>query len=113
MTLILKEILSIFFLNPRNQNFIFLSFLSVGIGSLKHYFLIYFKNKKDAKSFAFFSIIDVVLLYCIATFMVVFYKSGIYGIIYGQFFGSVLVLILLLVRFSKIFDFNFMIKIYF
>lgn len=108
MTLILKEILSIFFFKSESyQNFIFLSFISVGIGSLKHYFLIYFKNKKDAKSFAFFSVIDVVLLYCIATFMVVFFKSGIYGIIYGQFFGSVFVLILLLVRFSKIFDFNF------
>ena len=90
MTLILKEILSIFFFKSESyQNFIFLSFISVGIGSLKHYFLIYFKNKKDAKSFAFFSVIDVVLLYCIATFMVVFFKSGIYGIIYGQFFGSV------------------------
>ena len=86
MTLILKEILSIFFFKSESyQNFIFLSFLSVGIGSLKHYFLIYLKKKKVAKSFAFFSIIDVVLLYCIATFMVVFFKSGIWDYLWTIF----------------------------
>ena len=108
ITLVLKENLSIFFFKSESyQNFILLSFISVGIASLKHYYLIYFKNTKDAKSFALYSIIDVIVLYCIATVMVALFKSGIYGIVYGQFFASVFVLILLLFRFSKIFDFNF------
>lgn len=85
---------------------LFLAFCALSISSLKSYFLLYFRNVGNAKSYAWFSIDEIILNVLISIFLVIYLKLGIAGLIIGQLCGAVFVMILLGFRFNKILPFG-------
>jgi O-antigen/teichoic acid export membrane protein len=79
-----------------------LAHFAVSLSSIKMYFLLYLKNIGNAKSYAWFSIDEVILNMLIGMILVIYFDLGINGILLGQLIGAALVLILLLIRFSKL-----------
>ncbi|MHA8097985.1 oligosaccharide flippase family protein [Aquirufa aurantiipilula] len=87
-------------------SFVF-GYFAVSISSLKLYFLIYFKNVGNAKSYAWFSIDEVVLNVIIGLFLVIYFDMGVNGLLIGQFIGASLVMAMLLFRFLRTLPFGF------
>lgn len=92
--------------DTRNGLNLFLSFCALSVSSLKNYFLIYYRNVGNAKAFAWFSIDEMILNVLVAIVLVVYLNMGISGLIIGQLIGAILVLLLLLIRFSKVLPFG-------
>lgn len=78
-----------------------LGYFAVSVSSLKMYFLIYYKNVGNAKSYAWFSIDEVVLNVSIGMFLVIYMHMGFNGLLIGQLVGSSLVMSMLLFRFLR------------
>jgi O-antigen/teichoic acid export membrane protein len=107
ITFILQVKLSILiFGDNKHGNIILLSFCATGIGSLKTYYLTYFKNTNNAKLYSWYSIDEVILNTIISLVLVVYFKIGVIGLIIGQFLGSSLILCLLTIRFVKLLPFS-------
>ncbi len=90
-----------------------LGYFAVSISSIKSYFLIYFKNTANAKSYAWFSIDEIILNVVFGIFFVVYSDLGINGLFIGQLLGAILVLSMLLFRFFRILPFGFSKKLLF
>ncbi|MCZ2473332.1 polysaccharide biosynthesis protein [Aquirufa ecclesiirivi] len=84
-----------------------LGYFAVSISSLKLYFLIYYKNVGNAKSYAWFSIDEVILNVLIGMFLVIYLEMGINGLLIGQLVGASLVMSMLLFRFLRTLPFGF------
>jgi O-antigen/teichoic acid export membrane protein len=82
-------------------NLLTLAYVAAAISSLKLYFLSYFKNAEEAKSFAIYSIDETILSTVFSLILVLFFNFQVYGIIIGQLLSASLVLILLLVKFTR------------
>jgi O-antigen/teichoic acid export membrane protein len=82
-------------------NLLTLAYSATAISSLKLYFLSYFKNSGEAKSFAIYSIDETILSTIFSLILVVFFNFQVYGIIIGQLLSAFLVFILLLVKFTR------------
>ncbi|MDF5690837.1 lipopolysaccharide biosynthesis protein [Aquirufa aurantiipilula] len=97
---LLKDDLSNWIIGNRGfGNSLLLGYLAISTSALKHYFLLYYKNVGNAKSFAWYSIDEVVLNVLIGMFLVIYLDMGIDGLLIGQLAGASLVLIILLFRF--------------
>lgn len=83
-----------------------LGYFAVSISSLKMYFLLYYKNVGNAKSYAWFSIDEVILNVLVGIFLVIYFGMGINGLLIGQLAGASFVMALLLFRFKKILPFG-------
>ncbi|NBU81562.1 MAG: hypothetical protein EBS55_07940 [Flavobacteriaceae bacterium] len=83
------------------------AFLASAITSLKVYFLIYFKNSENAKSFVWYSIDENLLNVMFSLFFVVYIKSGILGLFLGQLIAGLLIFILLVYKFIRMLPFAF------
>ena len=82
-------------------NLLTLAYVATAISSFKLYFLSYFKNAEEAKSFAIYSIDETILSTALSLILVVFFNFHIYGIIIGQLISAFLVFILLTVNFTR------------
>lgn len=80
-------------------------FLAKLIMGFKQYFLIYFKNNEKAKDFVVYSLDETMLNVILSLFFVVYLKSGIIGLAWGQCIASAVVLSVLIVRFLRIMPF--------
>ena len=82
------------------QNLLTLSYLATAVSGFKLYFLSYFKNSEDAKSFVFYSIDETILTTIFSLVLVAAFELRVYGLILGQLISATFVYILLIVRFS-------------
>lgn len=85
-----------------NGTLLFWVFFATVAMSLKQYFLIYFKNTENAKDFAVYTLYESLLNVGLALYFVVYLKSGIIGLAWGQCCASTVVLSFLIVRFLRI-----------
>ena len=103
----LKKVLSKWIIgDPSYGTGILLAYGAVSLSSLKSYFLLYFRNMGNAKSYAWFSIDEIILNVLISIILVVYYKMGINGLLIGQLAGASTVMILLLMRFHTTLPFG-------
>ncbi|MCA6478097.1 MAG: oligosaccharide flippase family protein [Chitinophagaceae bacterium] len=92
------------------ENLLILAYGATAISGFKVYFLSYFKNAEEAKSYVFYSIDETVLTTVFSLLFVFIFRLQVYGLILGQLVSATFVLTLLLIRFTKkhsiTFDFN-------
>jgi len=74
---------------------------AVCVQSLKMYFLLYLRNRHEARSYAAFSVDETILGAVFTVVFVVWLRAGPVGLALGQLIASALVLLALLVRFSR------------
>ena len=73
ITFILKSNISNFFFEKIDyENLILLSFMATAFNNLKLYFLIYFKNIKNAKLYASYYIFEITFTYIFSIFFLIF-----------------------------------------
>jgi len=75
------------------------TFFSYSTTSIKTYFLTYFKNTENAKSFVWYSIDENLLNVGFSLLFVVYLKIGMAGLVFGQLIASSIILIVLLYKF--------------
>jgi PST family polysaccharide transporter len=85
--------------SPTNGKLLFWTTCAVGVASIKTYFLTYFRNVRDSRSFAWFSVDESILSALMTVVMVAILKVGPLGLAWGPLFASSVVLTLLVVRF--------------
>lgn len=107
-TYILKaHIAKIFIGSAEYSSLLFWVFISRIIVSFKQYFLIYFKNTEKAKDFVVYTLDETFIAIVLSLFFVVYLKSGIIGMAWGQCIASVVILSFLIKRFLKLLPFCF------
>ncbi|MDX9713890.1 MAG: oligosaccharide flippase family protein [Dissulfurispiraceae bacterium] len=84
-----------------HASILFLSYCTVSIVGLKNYYLTYYKNTENAKSFVWYSIDESLLGVLFSFYMVVFMRIGIIGLVWGQLLASLIIFILLSFKISK------------
>jgi O-antigen/teichoic acid export membrane protein len=84
-------------------------FLSTVMMSFKQYFLIYFKNKERARDFVFYTLDESIISVVFSLIFVVYFRTGIVGLAWGQCLASFIILALLVARFFRVMPvcFNF------
>lgn len=108
ITFILRDRLSDWVIgSPGYGNFILLSYCASSTVILKPYFLTYFKNIEDAKSNTKYTIIDSVLFNSISVVLILYFKIGISGILWGQLLSGLFLLTILTKKFLIRFKFSF------
>lgn len=83
------------------------SFFATAITSLKTYFLTYFKNTENAKSYVWFTIDENLLNVLFSLFFVVYLRLGVLGLIFGQLIAGSIVFVLLAYKFARMLPFVF------
>lgn len=83
------------------ENLLTLAYAATAISGFKLYFLSYFKNAEEAKSYVFYSIDETVLTTVFSLVFVIVFKLQVYGLILGQLVSASCVLTLLIIRFTK------------
>lgn len=83
------------------------AFFSYSTTTLKSYFLTYFKNTENPKSFVWYSIDENLLNVGFSLFFVTYLKIGVSGLIFGQLIASTIVLIVLSYKFLNRMPFAF------
>jgi len=86
---------------------LFCSFCSYSVINIKNYYLLYFKNSEDARSFTWYSIDEVFLGVVCSLWFVVGLKTGVMGLVLGQLIASSAILVTLYVRLLKILPISF------
>jgi O-antigen/teichoic acid export membrane protein len=102
-----KQIAKILIGSAEYDVFLLWVFLATVIMSLKQYFLIYFKNTENAKDFIIYTIDESLIGVLLSLFFVVYMKTGIIGLAWGQLFASTTIFLALIMRFLKIMPFCF------
>jgi O-antigen/teichoic acid export membrane protein len=74
---------------------------AVCVQSLRMYFLLYLRNRREARSYALFSVDETILGAVLSVAFVVWWGTGPVGLAWGPLTASVIVLIALLVRFVR------------
>lgn len=87
------------------------AFFASAITSLKVYFLTYFKNSENAKSFVWYSIDENLLNVIFSLFFVVYMKSGVLGLLLGQLIAGSVIFLLLLYKFIRMLPLIFSISL--
>lgn len=93
--------------SPVHSDILFWALCSTGIMGLKNYYLTYFKNTENAKSFAWYTIDECIIGVVISFFFVVYLHIGIIGVIWGQLFASLIIFLILGLNFIKIYPIRF------
>jgi len=107
-TLLFKDFLARVFIGSAEYGgLLFWVFLATVFMSFKQYFLIYFKNTENAKDFIFYTLDETLIGVVLSLFFVVFLKTGIIGLAWGQCFASIVILSFLILRFLKVMPFYF------
>jgi O-antigen/teichoic acid export membrane protein len=83
------------------ENLLTLAYAATAVSGFKLYFLSYFKNSEEAKSYVFYSIDETVLTTVFSLIFVITFKLQVYGLILGQLISAGCVLMLLIIRFTK------------
>jgi O-antigen/teichoic acid export membrane protein len=101
------EYLKIKSTNP--ELLLLITFSSVAISSIRHYFLIYFKNNENAKKYVLFTLDEIIISFILSMFFVLYIRTGVIGIVLSQLIGGCLILFFLIWKFLKIksFEVNF------
>jgi O-antigen/teichoic acid export membrane protein len=108
LTFLFKEALAKLIIGSSEYgNLLVWAFFATAITSLKVYFLTYFKNSENAKSFVWYSIDENLLNVVFSLFFVVYMKLGVLGLILGQLIAGSIVFILLIIKFVKMLPFVF------
>ncbi len=108
VTWFFKEYLSTIFIGTKEYSkLLFWSYVAIGISGLKTFFLLYFKNDQNSKSYFWYSIDENLLNVTLALFFVAYLKIGIFGLVIGQLISASFVLILLVIKFLKILPFKY------
>ena len=94
-----------------NASLLIWATLSTGILSCKTYYITYFKNTENAKSFVWYTIDESVLGAVISLFLVVYLRAGVIGLVWGQMTASLVIIMILGYRFLKILPVSFNLKI--
>jgi O-antigen/teichoic acid export membrane protein len=92
-------------------NLLVWAFFASSITSLKVYFLTYFKNSENAKSFVWYSIDENLLNVVFSLFFVVFMKSGVLGLLLGQLIAGSIIFLLLIYKFIRMLPFVFSVSL--
>ena len=90
-----------------HSDILFWTLCSTGIMGLKNYYLTYFKNTENAKSFAWYTIDESILGVVMSLFLVVYLRTGIIGIVWGQLFASLTIFLIMGFNFLKIYPVRF------
>jgi O-antigen/teichoic acid export membrane protein len=85
---------------------LFWTFAATGAMSLKTYYLMYFRNREDAKPFIWCTIGENVLVAAFTLALVVYFRTGVLGLVWGQLLASTLVFSILAVSFLRMFPFS-------
>ncbi|MBI4680527.1 MAG: oligosaccharide flippase family protein [Nitrospirae bacterium] len=80
---------------------LFWSYFSSTIVSLNSYFLTYFKNSEDAKSFVRYTLCNDILGTSLSLLMIVYFRIGVRGLIWGQLLAGLVVFFVLAIRFLR------------
>ncbi len=88
-------------------NLLFLTFCAASIMSLKVYYLTYFKNTENAKSFSWYTIDENLIGFLLSFILIVYFKVGVLSLPYGQLISSLIIFSLLTYRFLKTHPFIF------
>ncbi len=83
------------------ENLLTLAYIATAISGFKLYFLSYFKNAEEAKSYVFYSIDETILTTVFSLIFVIAFKLQVYGLILGQLISASCVFLLLLIRFTR------------
>ncbi len=78
-----------------------ITYFSIAFTTIKTYYLTYLKNSFDAKSYVWYTIDESLIGFMISMILVLWVKIGVIGIVLGQLVASMVVLILLTIRFLK------------
>ncbi|MCX5727088.1 MAG: oligosaccharide flippase family protein, partial [Candidatus Saganbacteria bacterium] len=97
--------------SPDQGNILFWAFCSAGIMGLRNYYLIYFKNKENAKAFVWYTIDESILGVLFSLFLVVYLRIGVIGLIWGQLLASLIILSILSTKFVKLHKLAFNLEI--
>ena len=82
-----------------HANLLFFVFLSTCIIGLESYFLTYFRNSENAKSFAWYTVNQAILAFVLSVFMVAYLEKGIIGLVLGQLLAALVFLSVLTIKF--------------
>jgi O-antigen/teichoic acid export membrane protein len=93
--------------SPKYGNLLVWVFISYSTTTLKSYFLTYYKNTENPKSFVWYSIDENLLNVVFSMFFVTYLKTGLSGLIFGQLIASSTVLIVLSYKFLSRMPFAF------
>jgi len=108
LTFLLKYYLSQWIIGSSEYaDILFWSYCATGITGLKAFYLIYFKNTENAKSFVWYTIDESLLSVVFSLFLVAYLRIGIIGLIWGQLCASSIVFFLLFFKFSRLLPFAF------
>ena len=103
ITFILKESLSRWVIgSSEHGDFLFWTYCSTSVMSLKVYFLTFFKNREQAKSFAWYTIDETLLGVLFSLVLVVYAGVGVVGLVWGQLIASLFVFSALSFRFLRV-----------
>ena len=78
-----------------------LAYLATGMTSLKSFYLIYFKNKEDAKKFVWYTLDDSLISFVLSMVLVVYFRIGVSGLVIAQLAASVIVFVIMTIYFLK------------
>lgn len=102
VTFVIRETISRWVIgSPVHGDFLFWTYCSTSVMSLKVYFLTYFKNREQAKPFAWYTIDETLLGVLFSLIFVVYAGVGVVGLVWGQLIASLLVFSALSVRFLR------------
>ncbi len=90
-----------------HSDILFWTLCSTGIMGLKNYYLTYFKNTENAKSFAWYTIDESIVSVVISLFLVVYLHTGIIGIVWGQLCASLIIFLVVGFNFMKLYPVRF------
>lgn len=96
--------------SPDHANILFWSYCSTGIMGLKSYYLTYFKNTENAKSFVWYTIDENFLGVVFSLFLVAILRIGIIGVVWGQLLASLIIFSILSVKFFRFLPISFDVK---
>ncbi len=91
----------------QHSNLLFLAFCAAGFASIKTYYLTYFKNVEDAKSFTRYTISESLIGVSLSLFLVVYLRIGVNGIVLGQLLAGLTVFSVLTIKFLKLFPVSY------
>ena len=96
ITYFLRESLSALIIrSPEFGNILLVASCAECVIVLRQYYLFYFKNAEEAKTYTRYYIISSVLTFLFSLYFVAFAKVGVIGIVYGRLLANIINLILL------------------
>lgn len=107
-TYLFKSQLSLWIIgSPDHAGILFWSYCAAGVVGLKAYYLTYFKNTENAKAFAWYTIDESLLGVLFSLVMVVYFRIGVIGLVWGQLLASIIVFSILSFRFVRFLPVSF------